>query len=132
VPINWNLREWLAVNRKIYRATDLQALIVEKTGVYLSIPTLSALMTETPGAIRFKTMLVLCTALECKLSDFCDIEPESISSQQKKRKAVGEGPLHLYKHKPSQPATGPGGKFNFPDLRQSDQEKKDIEETDKS
>lgn len=132
MPLIWNLREWLAVNKKIYRATDLQELIIEKTGVYLSIPTLSALMTDTPGALRVKTIGVLCTALGCKLSEFCDYEPDAVSDQKKKRKAVGEGPEHLYKYPSKQAPKHEGSKFHFPDPRQFQHGKRDLEEDEET
>src|SRR6266536_5298579 len=75
MPLVWNLRKWLAVNRDIYRPVDLQKLIAEKAGVHLSLQAVSALMQSTPSALRIATLEVLCTALECKASEFFDVLP---------------------------------------------------------
>lgn len=89
-------------------------------------------MTDTPGALRVKTIGALCTALECKLSDFCDYEPDAIRNQQKRRKAAGEEPQYLYKHKSKRPEKRQGSKFDFPDLRQIEQGKREPDENGES
>jgi DNA-binding Xre family transcriptional regulator len=109
MPLVWNLRKWLAVNRDIYRPVDLQKLIVEKAGVQLSLQAISVLMHSTPSALRISTLEVLCTALECKASDFFDVLPPSALEQQ--QKVAGEAPARLYGAKePEKPPESP-----FPD-----------------
>jgi putative transcriptional regulator len=92
MPVVWNFKKWLVINRDIYRPSELQELIAQKAGVYISIQTLTGLMNETPSGIRCKTMLAICTALECKISDFFDIEGDEVKKQPKQRRAVGDVP----------------------------------------
>src|SRR2546429_897835 len=89
MPITWNLKKWLAVERDIYRPSELQALLAEKAGVQLSHQAVSALMNEKPNALRLQTIQALCNALNCKLSDFCEVLPDSANEQQKQRKIAG-------------------------------------------
>lgn len=76
MPVQWNLKQWMAVNRQIYRPADLQALLEEKAGVQLSWQAVSALLNNTPGALRLSTIQALCNALDCKLSDLCEVWPD--------------------------------------------------------
>src|SRR4051812_18687457 len=95
MPLTWNLKKWLAVERDIYRPFELQALLSKKAGVHLSIQTLSALVNAKPNALRLRTMQALCNALDCKLSDFCEVSPDSAAEQRKRKVANGE-PTKLY------------------------------------
>lgn len=76
MPVQWNLKQWMATNREIYRPSDLQDLLEEKAGVQLSWQAISALLNNVPGALRLSTIQALCNALNCKLSDFCDVLPD--------------------------------------------------------
>src|SRR6266487_928530 len=71
MPIVWNLKKWLAVERDIYRPSELQ------------------------------TIQALCNALDCKLSDFCDVLPDAAKEQEKQRKVAGGRPVRLYGAKES-------------------------------
>jgi DNA-binding Xre family transcriptional regulator len=94
MPLVWNLRKWLAVNRDIYQPVDLQKLIAEKAGVQLSLQAISALMKSNPSALRIATLEALCIALDCKASDFFDVLPPSPQEQQKR--VAGDAPTPLY------------------------------------
>jgi DNA-binding Xre family transcriptional regulator len=97
MPIIWNLKKWLAVEHDIYRPSELQALLAEKAGVQLSLQAVSALINGKPNALRLQTIQAVCDALECKLSDFCEVLPNSpTEAQQKQRKVAGSGPVRLY------------------------------------
>jgi len=96
MPVVWNLKKWLAVERDIYRPSEVQILLAERAGVQLSLQAVSALINGTPSALRLQTIQALCNALDCKLSDFCDVLPEATTGQQKHRKAAGEAPVRLY------------------------------------
>ncbi len=96
MPIVWNLKKWLAVERDIYRPSELQALLAEKAGVQLSLQAISALINGQPNALRLQTIQALCNALNCKLSDFCEVLPDTAKEQQKQRKVVGGTPVRLY------------------------------------
>ena len=96
MPVVWNLKKWLAVERDIYRPSELQALLAEKAGVQLSLQAVSALINGKPNALRLQTIQALCNALDCKLSDFCEVLPDPIKEQKKQRKAAGDIPERLY------------------------------------
>jgi DNA-binding Xre family transcriptional regulator len=96
MPLVWNLRKWLAVNRDIYRPVDLQKLIAEKAGVHLSLQAVSALMKSHPSTLRIATLEVLCTALECKASEFFDVLPAGPLEEKSKLKVAGDAPTPLY------------------------------------
>lgn len=96
MPVEWRLKKWLAVERDIYRPSELQALLAERAGVQLSLQAVSALINGTPGALRLPTVQALCNALGCKLSDFCDVLPDAGAAQQRRRRVAGEGPVRLY------------------------------------
>ena len=96
MPILWNLKKWLAVERDIYRPSELQVLLAEKAGVQLSLQAISALINGQPNALRLQTIQALCNALNCKLSDFCEVLPDTVKEQQKQRKVAGDTPVRLY------------------------------------
>jgi DNA-binding Xre family transcriptional regulator len=96
MPIVWNLKKWLAMERDIYRSSELQMLLAEKAGVQLSLQAISALINGKPNALRLQTIQALCNALDCKLSDFCEVLPDTAKEQQKQRKVVGGTPVRLY------------------------------------
>lgn len=96
MPLVWNLRKWLAVNRDIYRPVDLQRLIAEKAGVHLTIQAVSALMKKQPAELRIATLEALCVALDCKASDFFDVLPPSAEVEhESKVKIAGDTPAPL-------------------------------------
>lgn len=96
MAIVWNLKKWLAVERNIYRPSELQTLLAEKAGVHISLQALSALINGQPNALRMQTIQAVCNALDCKLSDFCDVLPESTQETQRQRKIAGGSPRSLY------------------------------------
>ncbi len=96
MPILWNLKKWLALERDIYRPSQLQALLAEKAGVQLSLQAISTLINGTPNALRLQTIQALCNALDCKLSDFCEVVPDTQKEQQKQRKVANSRPIRLY------------------------------------
>jgi DNA-binding Xre family transcriptional regulator len=94
MAIVWNLKKWLAVNRDIYRASELQLLIAEKAGVRLSLQAISAIINGQPSALRLQTIQALCNALDCKLSDFCDVLPDGRDGRKQKKAAASAVPLY--------------------------------------
>jgi DNA-binding Xre family transcriptional regulator len=126
MPILWNLKKWLAVERDIYRPSQLQALLAEKAGVQLSLQAISTLINGKPNALRLQTIQALCNALDCKLSDFCEVLPETGKEQQKQRKVANSTPVRLYGSK--EPAKNQESLFPDPHRYQetkNDQRKKD-------
>ncbi len=88
MPVIWNLKKWLVVEHNIYRPVDLQKLIEEKAGVKLSLQAISSLINNQPSGIRFKTIEALCDALDCQLSDFCDVIPHSPQEKKKRLEKI--------------------------------------------
>jgi DNA-binding Xre family transcriptional regulator len=96
MPVVWNLKKWLAVERDIYRPIELQTLLAEKAGVQLSLQAVSALINGKPSALRLQTIQALCNALDCELCDFCNVLPDAAKDQKKSRKVAGAVPTRLY------------------------------------
>lgn len=99
MPIAWTLKKWLAVNRDIYRASELQLLLAEKEGVRLSLQAISAIINGQPSALRIQTIQAFCNALNCKLSDFCDVLPDAPDARKHKKAAASAVPLYGAKHR---------------------------------
>jgi len=76
MAVVWNFRMWLAKEHEIFSPAQLQKVMIEHAGVKLSLQALSSLMKNRPGAIRFQTMQAICNALNCRLSDFCQMTPD--------------------------------------------------------
>ncbi|MCC5669468.1 helix-turn-helix domain-containing protein [Nostoc sp. CHAB 5784] len=96
MPIVWNLKKWLAIERDIYRPSELQALLASKAGVQLSLQAVSALINGKPSALRIQTIQALCNALDCKVSDFFDVLPDSPKELTKQSFASNHKPSRLY------------------------------------
>ena len=74
MAIQWKLKT-LASSKGIYRAKDLQRKITETTGVIISLQNICNLLKGKPASIKLKTIVIICTALDCKMKDFCTISP---------------------------------------------------------
>ena len=72
--IQWRLKS-AASKRQIYTVTDLQKLIVKKTGVVISVANLCKYVNRRPKLIRLETLEIICTALECELASFLKVGP---------------------------------------------------------
>jgi DNA-binding Xre family transcriptional regulator len=88
MTVQWNLKRWLAIERNIYRPSELRTLLLTKTGVKLSLQAVSSLVNGTPGALRLRTIQALCNALDCKLSDFCEVFPDADEGQQQRQEGI--------------------------------------------
>jgi hypothetical protein len=86
MAIHWRLKTYLATRHGIYGALALQKLIVKKTGVLISIQNLCNYLDKKPKVLPLKTMEILVTALECKLTDFCRITPAEFQSSSTPQK----------------------------------------------
>ena len=76
MAITWTLRQWLALNHNIYRATDLQRVLAERAEYHLTVQAVSTLMKGPPSELRLRTIQALCKSLNCQLSDFCEVSPD--------------------------------------------------------
>ena len=85
MAIQWKLKLYLAKNHQIYSVTELQKKIVKKTGVVISVANLCKYVNARPKMIRLETALILCSALECELSQFLSITPVKMNAEKKKK-----------------------------------------------
>lgn len=81
MAVNWHLKTYLAKQHGIFRATDLRAKIIEKTNIQISSQQICNLFNGKPKCVKLKTVEILCTALDCRLSDFCEVKPGKIRSE---------------------------------------------------
>lgn len=115
MPVIWNLKKWLAVNHDIYKPSELQTALRERAGVQLSLQAISTLINNKPHALRLQTVQAICDALDCKMSDFCDVVPDPDRMQnRRRRKVVGGLPSRLYGKKEEEAEKG---ESIFPDPR---------------
>lgn len=76
MAISWRLRTYLATKHGIFSAVTLQKKIILSTGVIISVQNLRTYLNEKPKLIPLKTIELLCTALQCELSAFCEVTPQ--------------------------------------------------------
>jgi DNA-binding Xre family transcriptional regulator len=85
MAIHWTFKQYLSSKHQIYTATDLQKRIVNETGVVISIAQLCKLVNSKPKQIRFETAEILCSALQCELSDFFKISGRQMNPNQRRK-----------------------------------------------
>jgi DNA-binding Xre family transcriptional regulator len=85
MAIRWTLKHYLASEHQIYSVTSLQKKVVKETGVVISLWQLCKLVNASPKMIRFDTAEILCSALECELSDFLKITAKEMNPDQKRK-----------------------------------------------
>jgi DNA-binding Xre family transcriptional regulator len=83
--IRWKFKSYLSEKHQIYSATELQKIVVKKTGVVISLAQLCKLVNRDPSLIRLSTMEVICSALDCKLFDILEIGPKAMKPEQKRK-----------------------------------------------
>ena len=86
MSIHWKLKSHLACRYQVYTVTEFQKHVVKKTGVRISIANLCKYVNRIPKVIRLETVEILCTALDCNLSDFLTVLPNKKLDPEKKRK----------------------------------------------
>ena len=91
MAITWTLRQWLALNHNIYRATDLQRVLAERAEYHLTVQAVSTLMKGPPSELRLRTIQALCKSLNCQLSDFCEVSPDDETTLHYGRNTCREG-----------------------------------------
>lgn len=94
MAIHWQLKTFLARQHAIFKAVDLQEKVVIETGIQISLQQLCNLLNKKPSQIRLKTMEILCTALGCKLEDFCEVKAGKFHSPKVKKLAQQNTPVH--------------------------------------
>jgi hypothetical protein len=77
MQVRWILRDWLRTKHGLTRPTDISRVIFERTGYKLSPQAISELLKHQPKMLRLDTIQALCSALDCRLSDFCEVLPRA-------------------------------------------------------
>lgn len=85
MAINWRLKTYLSTQHGIFSATVLQKQIIKATGTIISIPNLCRYINKKPQKLPLKTMELVCTTLNCNLSDFCEIGPAKSNAKSTKK-----------------------------------------------
>lgn len=93
MPIKWTLKQYLHSNHTEMTPTKLKKLIANKTGVSISLQNICNLVNKKPTMLRFKTIEIICTALECKLEDLCQITPNHKISKKERKLSYKNAPL---------------------------------------
>lgn len=93
MPIEWNLKTYLAKKHAIYSATELRKVIIKQTGIIISLQNLCNYLNEKPKMIRLETIDILCSALNCKLENFCRIIPSSRKKKDNEKLSYKNTPI---------------------------------------
>lgn len=88
MAISWRLKTHLAVKYGIFSAVGLQKKVTLSTGIIISVQNLRTYLNEKPKLIPLKTIELICTALQCRLSDFCEVRPEPPTSKRQQPKKL--------------------------------------------
>lgn len=99
MAVIWRLKTYLAREQNIFKARALQVKIIKETGIKISLQNLACLMREKPSMIRLKTMEVICTALKCKLSDFCNVSEGKIFEHKVVKQLSAQNTPHCLRAK---------------------------------
>ena len=91
--IQWKLKKYLEQKHAIYSATELKKKIEKDTGVVISLQNLCNYLNKTPVMIRLHTVEIICSALNCKLSDFCAITPDGVKKKNHEKLSYKNTPL---------------------------------------
>lgn len=83
--IRWKLKRVMADKHQVYSVTELQKLIVKKTGVVISVSNLCKYVNRQPKMIRLETMEIICSALECELSSILKVAPKAFNPERKSK-----------------------------------------------
>jgi len=85
MAVNWRLKTYLVKNHNIHKAVEFRQKIIDETNIQISKQQICNLLNGKPKSIKLKTIEVICTALDCNLSDFCEIKPGKIKSEKLKK-----------------------------------------------
>ncbi len=87
--MRWNLR-LAAAERGVWKSTDMRRRLSE-AGLEISAGKMSGLWTGTPVTIRLEDLDIICSVLDCEVSDLLLREPDKVAASrpEKKKAAVG-------------------------------------------
>ncbi len=84
MEIRWRLR-MAAAEREVWTGAELRRLLVERAGLELSKPSVSALFTKQPKQLKLETLVALCTALQCTPDDLFEIDTTPVEASKRPR-----------------------------------------------
>lgn len=83
MPIKWNLKRFLATKYQIYSVKELQKRITKQTGIIISHSNLCKLVNKEPTLLSVRTAEIICSTLQCELSEFLVITPKNFNKKNK-------------------------------------------------
>ena len=110
--MKWRLREFLR-ERGMMRASQIRRTIEERTGYVRTEQAVCDLLNGPPLMLRVETMNAICEAFYCKLSDFCELIPDSASKPEVKVQTM----VREQKSHENQPNASVDFAAFFPDAR---------------
>ena len=85
--MRWNLR-MTAAERGVWKSADMRRRLAE-AGLEISAGKMSGLWTGTPVTIRLEELDIICSVLDCEVSDLLLREPDKVAAlRPAKKKAV--------------------------------------------
>lgn len=99
MTIKWRLKGYLAARYDIFKIKDFQKQIIDNSGIIISQQHLTNLVNKRPKSIKLSTIEIICTGLDCNLSDFCDIGPSRVALKNKKKKRKLSKPTTTFSKK---------------------------------
>lgn len=84
--MRWNLR-LAAAERGVWKSTDMRRRLAE-AGLEISAGKMSALWTGTPTTIRLEDLDVICSVLDCEVTDLLHREPDKVAARRPRKKAA--------------------------------------------
>lgn len=89
--MRWNLR-LAAAERGVWKSTDMRRRLAE-SGLEISAGKMSALWTGTPMTIRLEDLDVICSVLDCEVTDLLLREPDKVAARRPRKKATAGKPV---------------------------------------
>jgi DNA-binding NtrC family response regulator len=80
MPLIWNLRNWLKSERGVKGPAEARRRILNATGLDISVKALTELFNRKPEILPVETLQALCDTFTCRLSAFCNIDPNETRS----------------------------------------------------
>ena len=84
--MRWNLR-LAAAERGVWKSTDMRRRLAE-AGLEISAGKMSGLWTGTPMTIRLEDLDVICSVLDCEVTDLLLREPDKVAARRPRKKAT--------------------------------------------
>jgi len=85
MAIHWKFKSYLAQKHAIYTVTELRDRISSKTGYVISVGNLCKYVNKRPNMLRLETIEIICSSLDCGLSDFLKVTPKKFKQGKSKK-----------------------------------------------